>query len=61
LISRTDDTPRQAYIAGRLAAVVKEQICRATVSFIAREGRKPGSYFWLRGGKRAPGQPVAVR
>ena len=60
-ISRTDDTPRQAYIAGRLAAVVKEQICKGTVSFIARESRKPASYFWLRGGKRAPGQPVGLR
>lgn len=59
-LSHTDDTPRRSYIAGRLAAVLKEQICKGTVSFIAREGRKPGSYFWLRGGKRPSGQPVAV-
>lgn len=59
-LSHTDDTPRRTYIAGRLAAVVKEQICRATVSFTAREGRKPGSYIWLRGGKRPTHAPVAV-
>src|SRR6516225_6533107 len=47
-LSHTDDTPRRSYIAGRPAAVIKEQICKGTVSFIAREGRKPGSYFWLR-------------
>jgi NADH dehydrogenase len=59
-LSHTDDTPRQSYIAGRAAAVIKEQICKATVSFIAREGRKPGSYFWLRGGKRPAGESVTV-
>ncbi len=59
-VSRTDDTPRRLYIGGRFAAAIKEQICRGTVSFIAREGRKPGSYFWLRGGKRPAQTPVPV-
>jgi NADH:ubiquinone reductase (H+-translocating) len=59
-LSHTDDTPRRTYVAGRAAAVLKEQICKSTVSFIAREGRKPGSYFWLRGGKRPTGEPVTI-
>ena len=59
-LSHTDDTPRRSYIAGRPAAVIKEQICKGTVSFTAREGRKPGSYFWLRGGKRPAHAPVTA-
>jgi NADH:ubiquinone reductase (H+-translocating) len=59
-LSHTDDTPRRTYIAGRLAAVIKEQICKGTVSFTAREGRKPGSYIWLRGGKRPAHEPVTA-
>ena len=59
-VSHTDDTPRRLYIAGRPAAALKELICKGTVSFIAREGRKPGSYFWFRGGKRPTNEPVAV-
>lgn len=59
-VSRTDDTPRRLYIGGRLAAAIKEQVCRGTVSFIAREGRKPGSFFWLRGGKRPAQTPAPV-
>jgi NADH dehydrogenase len=50
-MSHADDTVRRLYIGGRTAAVFKELICRSTVSLIAREGRKPGSFFWLRGGK----------
>jgi len=59
-LSHTDDTPRRTFIAGRPAAVIKELICKGTVTFIAREGRKPGSIFWLRGGKRPAGESVAV-
>lgn len=44
---RADDSPRRVYLGGRTAAVVKEQICRATVTFLRREARKPGSYSWL--------------
>ena len=60
-LSHTDDTPRRTYITGRPAAVIKEQICKGTVSFIAREGRKPGSYLWLRGGKRPSAAAVGAR
>jgi NADH:ubiquinone reductase (H+-translocating) len=59
-VSRTDDSPRRLYIGGRLAAAIKEQVCRGTVSFIAREGGKPGSFFWLRGGKRPAQTPAPV-
>jgi NADH:ubiquinone reductase (H+-translocating) len=59
-ISHLDDTPTRFYLGGRAAARLKEFICKGTVSFIAREGRKPGSYFWFRGGKRPAEDPVAV-
>jgi NADH:ubiquinone reductase (H+-translocating) len=51
-ITHTDDTPRRLYICGRTAAPIKEYICKAVVNAIAKEGRKPGSYSWLKGGKR---------
>ena len=51
-IARTDDTPVNAAIGGRIAAPLKETICKATVWAIRREADKPGSYFWLKGGKR---------
>ena len=52
-IARTDDTPIRLYIGGRTAAAIKEQVCRGTLSFLRKEARKPGAYFWLKGGKRA--------
>ncbi len=52
-LSRRDDTPVKAFVGGRIAAAVKETICRATVWGIRREGAKPGSYRWLKGGTRA--------
>ena len=60
VLSHTNDTPRRTYIAGRPAAMIKELICRGTVTFITREGRKPGSIFWLRGGKRRAQEGVGV-
>jgi NADH:ubiquinone reductase (H+-translocating) len=51
-LARTDDTPVNAVIGGRIAASIKEKICRATVWSIRREAAKPGSYFWLKGGRR---------
>ena len=44
------------YLGGRIAAKIKEAVCKGTVSFLQREARKPGSYFWLKGGPR----PAAV-
>jgi NADH dehydrogenase len=59
-VSRTDDTPRRLYIGGRTAAAIKEFICKGTVWGISREARKPGSYFWFRGGNRPAPEAVSV-
>ena len=64
-LSHTDDTPVNMAIGGRTAASIKEAICKGTVWAIRREAAKPGSYFWLKGGKRqaqlAAEQQVAIR
>jgi len=52
-LARTDDTPVNAVLGGRITASIKEAICKATVWSIRREAAKPGSYFWLKGGKRS--------
>jgi NADH:ubiquinone reductase (H+-translocating) len=51
-LARTDDTPVNAVLGGRITASIKEAICKATVWSIRREAANPGSYFWLKGGKR---------
>jgi NADH dehydrogenase len=40
------------YIGGRIGASIKEYVCKLAVNHIAKEGRKPGSYTWQRGGER---------
>jgi NADH dehydrogenase FAD-containing subunit len=52
-VAHLDDRVMPLYIGGRTAATIKEAVCKGTISFLAREARKPGSYFWLKGGKRA--------
>lgn len=52
-IARRDDSNLPLYIGGRSAGVIKELVCRGTVSAISREGRNPGTYFWLKAGRRA--------
>jgi NADH:ubiquinone reductase (H+-translocating) len=52
-LARTDDTPVNMIVGGRSAASIKEAICKGTLWAIRREAAKPGSYFWLKGGKRA--------
>ncbi|TFV61060.1 FAD-dependent oxidoreductase [Mycobacterium sp. PS03-16] len=52
-LSHTDDAVLPLFIGGRAAATVKEAVCKGTISFLAKEARKPGSYFWLKGGKRS--------
>jgi NADH:ubiquinone reductase (H+-translocating) len=59
-LARTDDTPVNVAVGGRLAASVKEAICKATVWSIRREAAKPGSYPLLKGGKRAERLPSDV-
>ncbi|MGA9490730.1 MAG: FAD-dependent oxidoreductase [Mycobacterium sp.] len=51
--SRPDDTPLNLFIGGRLAASIKEAVCKGTVWGLRREAAKPGWYRWLKGGKRA--------
>lgn len=51
-LAHADDSPRRAFIGGRAAAFVKEQVCRGTLSFLRKEARKPGSYFWFKSGWR---------
>jgi NADH:ubiquinone reductase (H+-translocating) len=52
-LARPDDTPLNLFIGGRVAASVKELVCKGTVWGIRREAAKPGWYRWLKGGKRA--------
>jgi NADH dehydrogenase len=51
-LARRDDTPINPFIGGRPAAAIKEAVCRGAVWVIRREAAKPGSYRWLKGGKR---------
>ncbi|GAC1640223.1 MAG: FAD-dependent oxidoreductase [Mycobacterium sp.] len=60
-LARKDDTPVKYYIGGRLAASLKEAICKGTVWGIRREARKPGSTFWFKGGRRSAKQVQASR
>ncbi len=59
-IARTNDVPLPLYVGGRTAAAIKEAVCKGTVSFLRREARKPGSYFWIKGGGKRPA-PEAVQ
>jgi NADH:ubiquinone reductase (H+-translocating) len=52
-LARPDDTPVNFAIGGRVAASVKEVVCKSTVWGIRREAAKPGWYRWLKGGKRS--------
>ncbi|EHB58263.1 FAD-dependent pyridine nucleotide-disulfide oxidoreductase [Mycolicibacterium rhodesiae JS60] len=59
-IARTNDVPLPLYIGGRTAAIIKEAVCKGTISFLRREARKPGSYFWIKGGKRPAPEAVVT-
>lgn len=52
-LAHLDDRVLPLYLGGRLAAGIKEAVCKGTISFLAKEARTPGSYFWLKGGNRA--------
>src|SRR3954451_13879478 len=54
---RKDDTAVNFYISGRIAAYVKEAICKGTLWGLRRGARNPGSAFWLKGSPR-PEQAV---
>ncbi len=57
-LAHTDDTPVNVVVTGRVAAPIKEAICKGTLWAIRREAAKPGSYFWLKGGKRPAQLPA---
>jgi NADH dehydrogenase len=57
-LARTDDTPVNVIVGGRSAASIKEAICKGTLWAIRREAAKPGSYLWLKGGKRLARLPA---
>ncbi|MBE5438484.1 MULTISPECIES: NAD(P)/FAD-dependent oxidoreductase [Mycobacteriaceae] len=52
-LTHRDDTPRRVYVGGRMAASIKEMICKTVVKQIAKESRKPGSYNWPGSEKQA--------
>ncbi|BDX30567.1 dehydrogenase [Mycobacterium antarcticum] len=52
-LAHLDDRVLPIHVGGRPAAAIKEAVCKGTISFLAKEARVPGSYFWLKGGKRA--------
>ena len=59
-LARRDDTALPMCLGGRAAAVVKEALCKYTVGTLRREARKPGSVFWLKGGRRDVADAVSV-
>ncbi|OBH92830.1 NAD(P)/FAD-dependent oxidoreductase [Mycobacterium sp. E2733] len=59
-LSHTDDTPVNLALGGRTGASIKEAICKGTLWAIRREAAKPGSYLWLKGGKRPAPAPAEI-
>ncbi|ULE31304.1 NAD(P)/FAD-dependent oxidoreductase [Mycobacterium sp. IDR2000157661] len=59
-LGRRDNSPMNAYLGGRLAAKVKEAICRGTVWGLRRQARKPGSAPWFKGGPRPEAQHAGL-
>jgi NADH dehydrogenase len=59
---RPDDTARRWALTGRAGGWAKEQVCRMTVGWLAREARRPGSYAWPSGptAQAGPSQPAAA-
>lgn len=52
-VTRFDDTPRSIAVRGRVAAVIKEAVCKGTVWFLQREATHPGAYRWVPRGRTA--------
>ncbi|OBH06599.1 NAD(P)/FAD-dependent oxidoreductase [Mycobacterium sp. E1747] len=59
-LAHTDDTPVDLAIGGRTGASIKEAICKGTLWAIRREAAKPGSYRWIKGGKRPAQEPAEI-
>ncbi|MDH6247410.1 FAD-dependent oxidoreductase [Mycobacterium sp. OTB74] len=59
-IARKDDIPTNYYIGGRVAAKLKEAICKGTLWGIRRAAGKPSAVLVMTGGKRAERLAEAV-
>lgn len=59
-IARPDDTALPLYVGGRVGALIKEAVCRATVGALRREARQPGSYTWIKAGARPAPEAVST-
>jgi NADH:ubiquinone reductase (H+-translocating) len=57
-LARTDDTPVNVIVGGRTAAAIKEAVCKGTLWALRREAAKPGSYRWIKGGRRPAAAPA---
>lgn len=57
----SDDRPRERIIGGRLAAWIKELICRSTVQSLWYTKRWPQAYFWPRTNQVIGAQPQPAK
>jgi NADH:ubiquinone reductase (H+-translocating) len=57
-LAHTDDTPVNVIVGGRTAASIKEAVCKGTLWTLRREAAKPGSYRWIKGGRRLAPAPA---
>ena len=55
-----DNSPRRSYVGGRVAALIKEAVCKNTVRSIVRESQKPGAYRWPRSGAPVDAREVVA-
>ena len=58
-VAHMDDSPMKVYFAGRLAASVKEAVCKGTLWGLRQEAKRPGSAPLFKGDKRSV-LPAAV-
>ncbi|MEU4323662.1 NAD(P)/FAD-dependent oxidoreductase [Nonomuraea dietziae] len=58
---RHDDSPLDLVLTGRVAAWVKEQVCRFTLGSLRLERRRPGTYLWPKGSARSSAAQVPSR
>jgi NADH:quinone reductase (non-electrogenic) len=45
-----DDSPRLVFVPGRVAALIKEQVCKGTLDHMRHEAHDPGTYGWFKKG-----------
>lgn len=45
-----DDSPRLVFVPGRVAALIKEQVCKGTLDHMRHEAHEPGTYGWFKKG-----------